>query len=119
MTHHLTPDLIEAAYELLLKARPFDKWGLPSADDVEFHVTRHRDRYGDCCINNRTGGYIIRISPRKHTRYGLAEVVTTVAHEMIHIYCDMNWPKEPAHGKSFKRCATRVCKLNGFDRFLF
>jgi len=103
MALHITPDLLERTYELLRHTRPFRRWKLPEADDVEFHVTRHRDRFGDCTDGDP---YTIRISSTKHDT--LATVLETMAHEMCHM-------RDITHGKVFTRLAKQVCRHHGFD----
>jgi uncharacterized protein YbaP (TraB family) len=100
---HLTPAILEASYELLRVSLPFRRWGLPHADDVEFHVTRHKDRDGDCTDGDT---YTIRISAERHST--LARVLETMAHEMCHM-------RDITHGSLFQRLAKQVCKHHGFD----
>lgn len=108
MTLHLTPDLIEAVYELLRATPPFRRWKLPHADDVEFHVIKSGAIDGDCAYDGDR--FTIRLSADRHSM--LASTIATMAHEM----CHMRYPRDRAHhGKLFKRLAAQVCAVHGFD----
>lgn len=111
---HLTPEILEAAYNLLRATPPFKGWKLPHSDDVEFHVTRHIDRSGDC--TNTGKGFTVRISSKYHAT--LPAVLETMAHEMVHMrqhqFC---FPV--THGPRFKRLAKQVCRRHGFSEAVF
>lgn len=112
---HLTPEILRAAYEYLRATPPFNRWRLPAADEVEFHVTRHKDRTGDC---ETAGGQepIIRISA---ALVGwTSSLMATMAHELVHLYLDRKGVRAH-HGREFQRCARLVCKRHGFDPRLF
>lgn len=113
MSLHLTPTLLESTYELLRLTLPFSRWKLPPADDVEFHVTRHIDRHGDCTSekdpNTRKR---IRISSRR--TYWTNTLIETMAHEMLHLHLN-GQDGRLKHGPQFKRHALRICNYHGFD----
>lgn len=115
---HLTPTILEAAYNYLRATPPFSKWKLPESDAVEFHVTRtqptkaHNIIYGD--YNNRPGKPRIRISHNAHKNQYM--VVLTMAHEMVHMYQYQPGARGSYdHGPKFKRLAAQVCRAHGFD----
>lgn len=111
---HLTPDILEAAYDYMRATPPFRRWKLPPGDEVEFHVTRRREHRGDC--QSAHNHHIIRISAFNigHTD----SLMRVMAHEMVHIYCDRKKVRSH-HGREFLRAAARVCQLHGFDLKLF
>ena len=114
MTLPLTPRVIEAAYEYLRATEPFSAWHLPHADDVEFAVTRHRDREGDHSTYRGTTEHIIRVSSYhiKTTR----TLLVCLAHEMIHAHMDRaKLNQRNDHGSQFKRLAARVCSVHGWE----
>lgn len=118
MSLHLTPMMLEASYELLRTTPPFNKWKLPEADDVEFHVHRVPGCYGDLRINHASKTYIIRMS-FKHLR-DVTHMLATMAHEMCHMRQHLLEPNRPvAHGPKFKRLAAQVCRHHGFDAATF
>src|SRR3990167_10802079 len=84
MTLLLTPAALSAAYEFLRTTSPFRGWKLPHADEVEFHVTRHRDREADHEVRRRE--HTIRVSSR--TIKTTDALMQAMAHEMIHAYQD-------------------------------
>ena len=104
--------MLEAAYELLRTSPPFNRWKLPEADEVAFHVTGHRDRRGDHCVQGSE--HIIRISAPLHST--LRHVLETVAHEMCHMRQFVTAPQDQAlHGWRFKVYAKAVCRIHRFD----
>jgi hypothetical protein len=115
MSLHLTPDILESSYEALRKARPFLGRGLPHCDDLEFRVTRHKDRYGHFGDRDGKNPWTnISISSVCVTTWH--ELQETMAHEMIHVDLFLRGdPHWHAHGKSFTRRATRVCRELGFN----
>lgn len=111
---HLTPELVEAAYELVRQSRPFRAWKLPEADDLEFRVTRHNDRYAH--FEYDVGKYP-NISVSERFVKTLPQLLEVLMHEAIHVY---QWKagrasKHAQHNADFKRIAKRVCAAHGFD----
>ena len=115
MVLRLTPDLLAAEYDKLCHCRPFNRQKLPSSDQVEFRVTRHKDRFGH--FDDFDGR-------KQFPCFAISEVLVkthkdlteTMAHEMAHgvlfVKGDKTWE---THGKSFNALAGRICKANGFD----
>jgi len=103
---HLTPEIIAAAYTYLRSTPPFNRWKLPPAHDIKFKVTKSMTDAGYCA------GSEIGISEKcsAHTH----SLLSTMAHEMIHIYLDRRGVKAH-HGPEFQRCAKRICDVHGFD----
>lgn len=116
MTLPLTPDMLAGAYEFLRATPPFNKWRLPHADDVEFHVIRDAHCRGDYQHDKTKDTHRIRISSRSGNGY-TASLLATVAHEMVHAAEHRYAPdrRHGEHGARFKRMAARVCKFHGFD----
>ena len=118
MTLPLTPQVLATAYEYLRATTPFAGWKLPSADEVEFCVTNHRDREGDHCVYKRTTEHIIRVSSYMITTTPALLIV--MAHEMIHEWQEITkTARRGGHNKEFHRLAQRVCKVHGWDVRLF
>lgn len=118
MRLHSTPEMLEAAYELLRATPPFKRWKLPASDDVEFHVTRIPGCYGYLHCNVTTKTYIIKIS-HEHIPH-VTKMLATMAHEMCHMRQHLLEPNRPvAHGPKFKRLAAQVCRHHGFDAATF
>ena len=113
---HITPEMIEAAYVFLLTTMPFRRWNLPAADLVVFSVSRHKDKRGDWCMQDRA--HVIRISAATITR--LPSLIETVAHEMCHMRDKIEGGRNDiAHGRNFRRLAKQVCRYHGFEESLF
>lgn len=109
----LHPDHLAAVYDCLRVFPPFKRWKLPPADEVQFSVTRARDRVGSyCALGN--GKHRITASSEKvgHTD----TLMRLVAHEMIHMHQEIAGTATSAqHGAEFQRLAALVAKYHGFD----
>lgn len=111
---HITPDMMEQSYCLLLTCLPFRRLRprLPHPDDVEFIVSLHRDRYA----HHRAylDGVQHEISVSAHLVKSLHMLNETMAHEMLHIWQDQHGlPND--HGPDFQRMAKLVCRRVSFD----
>ena len=121
MSLTLTPESLAAAYEYLRTTRPFKRWKLPHADEVEFRVERLKDRAADHSVVHRPEKlHTIRVSTENvKTTDGLLEVM---AHEMVHAYQDGvagTGSRRAEHNKEFVRLSARVCKEHGWQLSLF
>lgn len=111
----LSLETLERTYDFLRGEAPFSDWGLPPADEVEFHIHRHRDnRYGDHAEID--GKHIIRLSDRRHKN--MTQVLQTMAHEMVHLHqrqTDRKCRPSAGHGPKFMRLVTKVARRYGWD----
>jgi SprT-like family len=118
VTLPLTPHVLEAAYAYLRATSPFAGWKLPHSDEVEFAVTKHRDREGDHGVYCRTTEHIITVS--SYYIKTTAELMVVMAHEMVHEKQEIaKTARRGGHNKEFHRLAKRVCKVHGWDVRLF
>ena len=107
-----------AAYEYLRTTPPFAAWNLPHADEVEFGVTKHRDRDGDHCVYRRTKEHIIRASINSVKTTD--SLMQTVAHELIHARQEIaGTARRGTHNREFHRLAKLVCRYHGWDAVAF
>jgi len=109
MSLTITPELLAAAYEYLRVSKPFCRWKLPHADEIQFHVIRAKDKHGDYSKNI---DHIIRVSESTigHTD-GLMKVL---AHEIIHLHqCELG--DSANHNPEFTKCAKSICKEHGWS----
>lgn len=95
---------------------PFCGWGLPEADELEFQITGHGDRFGHFRFEKgRTGWPQIAVSQKL---VGTHEtLLLTLGHEMIHLkefVEGVSWGKDD-HGPLFMRHARKVCKVHAFE----
>ena len=112
----VTHTMLEAAYTFLLTCPPFRGWKLPLPDQVEFAVTRHRDREGDHSVYKHTNEHILRVSSYHVKTTDV--LLLAVAHEMLHAYQDgvaRTGSRRVDHNSEFKRLAARVCSAHGWD----
>lgn len=113
MTLPLTPDSLAAAYEYLRTTPPFKRWKLPPADEVEFHVTRHRDREGDHTTYQRTNDHVIRVSSY-HVKT-TTDLLVCIAHELVHMReSQLGVRHRDHHTIVFRKLAQKVCTLHGW-----
>lgn len=115
MSLHLTPEMLEHAYEYLRASRPFRSWKLPHADEVGFFITRHKDRYGHMHGYKRSEEAEIAIS---ELNIGSSvKLLEKMAHEMIHLYQHRQKTETPntQHNAEYKRLARGVCNEHWFD----
>lgn len=108
VTLPLTPHMLAAAYDYLRETPPFRRWKLPESDAVEFHVTRHRDRYGDAEVCKALDK-CMRVSSANVT--DTDTLMQTIGHELIHMHLD----GRAAHGPRFLLWAKRACDYHGWD----
>lgn len=109
---HLTPEVLEGAYEFLKTTPPFARWKLPAADDVSFTVIG--------AANIR--GTFWEGLPGEHMAIGISgsclshttPMLVTMAHEMCHMKAWMTW-RTKTHGAVWRRLANSVCTHHGFD----
>lgn len=112
---HITPEMVEAAYELLRRTPPFSRWGLPHPDKVEFRV--HYWLPGAAAdYELRENRHIIRVSAARHTQ--LSSLLTSVAHELCHLRQALRG-EHIGHGASFRRYAAQACRRHGWDIGVF
>ena len=110
----LTETQLRAIYVMLTCCPPFSRWKLPDEYRLKFKVTRsdmHMGMY-------EPDPHRLAISAPQHT--GLAAVVETMAHELIHLKLEREGRQGHAdHGPQFKAHASEVCKAWGFDESTF
>lgn len=114
---HLTPDMLDATYELLRLTPPFKSWRLPPADELEFRATNMKGQDQAYCHHDGTR-HVIAIATNRHRT--LASLTATMGHEMVHLHLDLAYPRDRAHhGRRFQRCADMVCRIHSLDRGQF
>ena len=113
MTLPLTPEILQAGYDLLRLTEPFCRWNLMDGEDIVFKVVKRTDcsaRY--VCDGKR---HFIEISTRynRHTD----TILSSIAHEMIHLYQNQSGMKcgKAEHDAAFHKFAEQVCKIHGWD----
>jgi hypothetical protein len=115
---HLTPELLESAYEYLRASPPFRGWNLPEGDQVTFRVMGAKDRFG-----HFRGRHIRAEGADSFSEIAISAgmvrstdlLMATMAHEMIHLYQDENGWARGHHNPQFRALAARVCAIHGFD----
>lgn len=109
----LTPDALEGAYNFWRELKPFKGKKMPEADDLEFRVTRHNDRYSHFEYNC---GAFPNLSVSEKRVRSLDDLMGAMAHEAIHIY---QWKNGSAgrsqHNQEFWRMARQICRIYNFE----
>lgn len=106
----VTPQTVQAVYEMLIQLPPFNRWNLPPSKQVNFEVTNDPTCYGEYEPEPHT----IRLSSAK---LGFLDNVTrTMAHEIIHmrlyIKGSKSWDK---HDTVFNNLSHKVAMQLGYD----
>lgn len=120
----LTPEMLRMAYRLLAETPPFNKWNMPDSHDVIFIVTKSRDtsgHYREYKRGRAFDSHEIAVSARNvGTLYNLMSIM---AHEMIHLYQAISKPRTDTpgaeHNTAFRRLADQVVIVHHFDRKMF
>lgn len=111
--------MLAHVYDYLCCLPPFDKWNMPHSEDVKFSISTHKDRFAHYQMVG--GEHHIVVSSRYRQVNRHLALLSTMSHEMIHLYMEVNgWSESNAHGRAFHRLADRVCKAHvEFDRNTF
>ena len=113
---HLTPEALENAYEYLRATLPFRRMHLPHADNLVFRVMGARDRFGHFKGRIKDDSDLNEIGVSQRAVHSTDTLMATMAHEMIHLYQhEKGQCTRGHHNARFKRIATRVCRIHGFD----
>lgn len=111
---HLTPTILEAAYEFLRVTPPFSRWRLPHADEIQLNVIAALDIEGHH-VHCRGQSNAISVSKRwiRHSH----TLLLVMGHEMIHLKQALHKTESPRaeHNTEFKRLAKLVCSLHGWN----
>ena len=114
---HLTPELLENAYEYLRATLPFRRMHLPHADNLVFRVMGARDRFGHFKGRIKDDSDLNEIGVSQRAVHSTDMLMATMAHEMIHLYQhEKGTATKSSHNAEFERIASRVCRIHGFDR---
>ena len=113
----LTPEMLESAYEYLRVSQPFSGWNLPHADHVSFRVMGAKDRFGHFRGRHRKarGDDFSEIAISAGMVKSTDVLISTMAHEMIHLYQDETGTARGHHYPKFLKLAKRFCAIHGFD----
>ena len=113
---HLTPEMLEGSYNLLLTTPPFRGWKLPPSDDVTFSVVATRGDYATHTFD--ATGHKIEVSYKNVHQLGT--LIEKMAHEMCHMReVKLKVRRDVGHGHVFNKLADQVCRHHKFDRGAF
>ena len=109
----ITPERLAGVYEMLRAFPPFNRWKLPPAEEVGFHVSKTTQWHAAWWIDGAT--HHVEASQKKH--YHLSSLNASMAHEMIHMRQRIakTETKGAEHNAEFLVLSKRVCKVFGFD----
>lgn len=111
MTALVNRDTLRTAYDFLSESPPFNRWNLPDSDDVTFRVVRSKTNYGWHQFDGRRHTIAISSVTVRNTPV----LVTTMAHEMIHVHECATCRPRGEHSKAFRKWAAQVCRAHGFE----
>lgn len=110
----LTATQLRAIYTCLTCCPPFSGWKLPGEYRIKFSATKSAMVMG----SYEPDPHRITISSTQHS--GLAGVIETMCHEIIHLYLEIRGDASHAdHGELFDACKHEVCKAWGYDPSTF
>lgn len=111
----MTPEILEAAYELLRATPPFSKWKLSHPDDLIFAVDVDRSCHAkfDCWTDGTR-----KITVSAHYIKGTQELLPTMAHEMVHLRQELTKHNDH-HGPWFQKWSKQVCDAHGWNLATF
>ena len=111
----LNPEVIKNLYASLYCCYPFTKWKMPLPEEIEFVVTADPETMGTYLLD--AGGdfeHTITISSARCGHY--YTVLTTLAHEMVHMsFCRQQNDRWLHHGKPFRTRCKLVATELGLD----
>lgn len=104
---------LQLVYAMLKTWPPFDRWSLPPASEVGFHIAKTDRWHAAWWIKD--GVHHVEVSMKKHGH--LNSLIASMAHEMIHIRQRVAKTEtaNTEHNAEFVRISKRVCKRLGFD----
>jgi hypothetical protein len=116
----LTPETLEGAYEFLRATAPFRRMNLPHADNIVFKVMVARDRFGHFRGRFKSMPDLNEIGVSQNVVHSTEILMATMAHEMIHLHQhEKGTASRAVHNAEFRRIASRVCRIHGFDLATF
>lgn len=111
MSAWITEKTVKSMYSLLRSMPPFNQWNLPPAHKIKFKVCHKSDLLGHMDVKP----FRINIGTKHQEHF--ESVLTTMAHEMVHLslYID-GCPSYNQHRKSFRLKTAQIGDIYGFDR---
>ena len=110
---HPTPEILSAAWDFLRTIEPIKSWKLPPAEQVEFRVTRDRNKFGEHATYKWTKEHIVYISAACVSHCDT--LLQTLAHEMTHAAMAEAGNNPTAHNRAFHERAVALCFSMGWD----
>lgn len=111
MSAIITDQSVKAMYSLLKKMPPFNEWNLPPAHLIKFKVDPELKCLGELHVKP----FKMKFGT-KHQEHFMT-ILTTVAHEMIHLHLYIEGVKSwNQHRKIFRDKANQIGNLFGLDR---
>jgi hypothetical protein len=110
----LTPATVLNAYASLCCLYPYSKWNLPLPEEVKFVITSDPETMGTYAFAEDDYDHIITISSARCGHY--YTMLTTLAHEMIHMsFHRQKGDKWRLHGSEFRKRCFLVGQELGLD----
>jgi len=108
---HITPEMVEAAYELARTMPPFRGWKLPHPDHLEFGILTTKERFGHFRWHNE-GQHELSFSA---SCIGSSDVLMrTMMHELCHFEAHRRGYRGE-HGGTWRELANQVCRIHHLD----
>lgn len=110
MSELITDETVKAVYDMLRKMPPFNGWKLPQAHEIKFKADGKINHMGELHVKP----FKLVIGTRRLCFFSI--LVTTIAHEMIHLHLYLEGVKSwRQHRKAFRNKALEIGLIFGFD----
>jgi hypothetical protein len=111
----ISPAIVRNLYSSLYVCYPFSKWNLPLPEECDFQILHDQELMGSYLYcDSDEYEHTITISSARCGH--LMTVITTLAHEMVHMsFYRRKGDKWTQHGKEFRQRCHMVGQELGFD----
>ena len=110
---HPTPTILAAGYEYIKTVPPAGEWKLPPAEQVEFRVTKDKNKLGQHTTYRWTKEHIIYISAACVSHGDT--LLRVLAHEMVHAAMAEAGNDAVSHNRAYWERAVPLCLSMGWD----
>lgn len=111
----ITPEIVSNLYASLYCCYPFSKWKLPYPEEIDFQITYDPEVMGTYLYDTEED-YEHQITISSARCGHLMTVITTLAHEMVHMsFYRRKGDKWTQHGPEFRKRCHMVGLELGFD----
>jgi hypothetical protein len=109
----ISHSIVEAAYTFLVETPPFNKWNMPSEDEIKIVLFRSPTMHGYCTTGRDIKKPIIGISAHVQS---MSLLLRTLTHEMIHLHMARSgMDTKGEHNAAFYLLVKKAAREQGFE----